>query len=85
MKGLAKFQIGKNGVTEGFIDSLENAFKTRKIIKISVLKGAVRDKKRVKEIAEELIGSMEGSHKYKIIGFTIVIKKWRKARTPKKE
>jgi len=74
-KGLARFQIGKNGVTNNFKDSLASAFKTRKILKISVLKGAVRDKEKVKEMAEELINSMEGSYKYRIIGFTIVLRK----------
>ena len=78
MKGLVRFQIGKNGITESFRESLANAFKTRKIIKISVLKNAVRDKERVKVMAEELISSMEGSYKYKIIGFTIVLRKSRK-------
>jgi|TARA_Y100000310_G_scaffold314021_1_gene363013 RNA-binding protein len=74
-KGLARFQIGKNGVTDNFKDSLASAFKTRKILKISVLKGAVRDKEKVKEMAEELINSMEGSYKYRVIGFTIVLRK----------
>lgn len=74
-KGLARFQIGKNGVTDNFRDSLASAFKTRKILKISVLKGAVRDKEKVKEMAEELINSMEGSYKYRVIGFTIVLRK----------
>jgi hypothetical protein len=39
------------------------------------LKGAVRDKEKVKEMAEELINSMEGSYKYRVIGFTIVLRK----------
>ena len=74
-KGLARFQIGKNGVTDNFRDSLASAFKTRKILKISVLKSAIRDKEKVKEMAEELINSMEGSYKYRVIGFTIVLRK----------
>lgn len=78
-KGLARFQIGKNEVTEGFRKSLESAFKTRKILKISVLKSVVRDKEKVKEMAEELISSMEGSYKYRIIGFTIVLRKSNRA------
>tara|TARA_Y100000310_G_scaffold208117_1_gene208632 strand:+ start:950 stop:1195 length:246 start_codon:yes stop_codon:yes gene_type:complete len=78
MKGLVRFQIGKNGITESFRASLASAFKTRKIIKISVLKNAVRDKEKVKEMTKELISSMEGSYKYKIIGFTIVLRKSKK-------
>jgi len=78
-KGLARFQIGKNGVTEGVRESLASAFRTRKIIKISVLKSVVRNKEKVKEMAEELISSMEGSYKYRIIGFTIVLRKSNKA------
>ncbi len=70
-----KFQIGKSGVTPGVIESLELAFKTHKIIRISVLKGAVRDKEKVKEMAEELTQGLKGEYKYKIIGFTIVLRR----------
>ena len=77
-KGPIKFQLGKNGVTEGVIESLNLAFKTRKIVRISVLKNAVRDKSKVREMASEMakkLGDNQSSYKCKIIGFTIILKK----------
>jgi len=75
LKGEIKFNIGKNGITSGVIKSLELAFKTRKKIRISILKSGNRDKEKVKEMALELSDRLEGNYKYLIIGFTIIIKK----------
>jgi RNA-binding protein len=74
----AKFQIGKNGVTDNFIENLQIAFKTHKVARISVLKNFVRDKVKVREIADDLVEKLEGDFVYKIIGFTIVLRKWKK-------
>lgn len=70
-----KFQIGKNGVTEGTLESLNLAFKTHKSIRISVLKSAARDKQKVKDMADELAEKLLGEYKYTIIGFVIVLRK----------
>ena len=74
-KGEIKFQIGKNGLTSGIINSLELAFKNRKKIRIAVLKSGTRDRKRIKEIAEEIASRLNGNFRYKIIGFTIIMRK----------
>jgi RNA-binding protein YhbY len=74
-RGPLKFQIGKNGVNDGLIGSLNIAFKKYKSLRISVLKGAVRDRVKVKEMAEELAGKLEGNFTIRIIGFTIILKK----------
>jgi RNA-binding protein YhbY len=70
-----KFQIGKNGVTAGTIESLKLAFKTHKQVRVSVLKGAVRDKEKVREMAEQIASSLDGNFKCRIIGFTIIMRK----------
>jgi RNA-binding protein YhbY len=70
-----KFQIGKNGISEGTLLSLKNAFKKHKIVRVSILRGAVRDKTRVKEMAEELMVKLGEGYKYRVIGFVIVILK----------
>jgi RNA-binding protein YhbY len=72
---IAKFQIGKNGVTEGVIDSLKLYFKTHKVVRISVLKSAVSERGKIKEIAEDVSGALEGKYSYSIVGYTIVLKK----------
>ena len=70
-----KFQIGKGGLTDGIIDSLDLCFKTHKVVRISVLKGAGDFRKKMKDMAKELAGKLSGDFSYKVIGFTIVMKK----------
>jgi RNA-binding protein YhbY len=71
-------QLGKQGVTENFIESLRNHFKKTKMIRISVLKSAGRDRTKLKEDAEKIINSLGKNYVAKIIGFTIIIMKFRK-------
>lgn len=77
-------QIGKQGITENFISSLKNQFKRSMTVKIHVLKSARGEgkegKKKVKEYSEKLLEKLGEKYTSKIIGFTIVLKKWRKAR-----
>lgn len=75
VKGEIKFQIGKNGVTSGVIESLNLAFKTRKTIRINLLKSAERDRGKIKETAKEIVDGLKGNYKCKIIGFTIILRK----------
>jgi RNA-binding protein YhbY len=73
---LAKFQIGKNGLTENFISSLALAFKNRKQVRISVLKSTARDKEKLKEIAEEIQKKLKVKTNFRLIGFTIILIKY---------
>lgn len=80
-----KFQIGKNGLTEGVIQSLSLAFKTHKQIRVSVLKSSGRTRENIVEIAEKIKSGLSVKIEYKIIGFTIILikqldyvrKKWK--------
>ncbi|MDP4039435.1 MAG: YhbY family RNA-binding protein [Candidatus Pacearchaeota archaeon] len=72
-KGLVKFQMGKNGVTDNFIFTLQGAFKNNRQVRISVLKNAISEREKIKGIAEELTQKLKGRFDYKIIGFTIVL------------
>ena len=71
-------QIGKNGITENFIESLKTNFKTHTSIRISVLKSAGHEKGKVKEMSEEILEKLGKNYTARVIGFTIVLKKWRK-------
>jgi RNA-binding protein YhbY len=72
-----KFQIGKNGIVEGTVETLASALKTHRQVRISVLKASGRNKENIKEMAEQLkeklIKKTELRIDYKIIGFTIII------------
>lgn len=73
---MTKLQLGKNGLTENFIGTLKNAFKTHDIAKIAVH----QHKEETKQIADEIVNKLGNKYTYRIIGFTIVVRKWRKAR-----
>jgi RNA-binding protein YhbY len=77
---MIQLQIGKNGLTKEFIETLKNAFKNTENIRVSVLKSATRDRSELKEWAEKIVGDLGESYTSKVIGWTIVLRKWRKAR-----
>lgn len=83
MNTQAKLQIGKNGLTEGIIETLKNIFQTHQMIRVSVLKSGGHEKEKVKEMADKIVESLGKNYTYKIVGFTMIIQKWRKERKSK--
>ncbi len=79
---IGAFQIGKNGVTYNFFHSLKNMFKNHNIVKVSVLKSARGEgkeaKEKVRKYSDDIIKEMGSKYTAKIIGFTIIVRKWRK-------
>ncbi len=73
-------QIGKNGLTENLLNNLKNVFRKYENVKISVLKNAGHDREKVREMAEKIRTELGEKFTYRIVGFTIFLKKWRKAR-----
>lgn len=69
------FQIGKLGITDGVIESLKLAFKNHKRIRISLLQSSRRNRQNIKDIAEEIVSKLGNHFEYRIIGFTIIVKK----------
>jgi len=79
MATLTTIQLGKNGLTDNFIITLENHFKKYNNVKVSVLKSCCRDKEELKKISNKIIEKLGKHYTSKTIGYTIAIKKWRKA------
>ncbi len=75
-----QIQLGKNKVSENFIETLKNHFKKHDNVKVSILKSAGHDKKHVKKYTEEILEKLGPKYTAKNLGFTIFIKKWRKPR-----
>lgn len=69
----AKFQIGKQGITDGVLSSLNNAVKTHRQVRVSVLKSATRNREELKQIVETLKRKIKYECSYRIIGYTIII------------
>jgi RNA-binding protein YhbY len=75
MSLVAKFQIGKQGVTQGVADALELALTSHHQIRISVLKAAGHDRAKMPILVEELKSKLKTNCNYRIIGFTIIVNK----------
>jgi len=75
---IGNVQLGKQGITNNFIETLKNYFKKHENVKISALKSSTRDKNELRKISSEILDKLGKNYTSRIIGFTIVIKKWRK-------
>ena len=71
-------QLGKQKVTDNFIENLKVYFKKVKIVRVSVLKNTGHDKKKVKEYSEMILNKLGKNYASRIIGFTILVKKFKK-------
>ena len=71
------FQIGKDAISDNLITTVNNAFRTHELIKITVLKNAPED---IKEIAFDL-ARLTRSEMIQVIGRQIVL--YKKAKEPK--
>lgn len=80
MVNMIQLQLGKNGLTPEFLANLKLAAKNVENIRIAVLKSACRDRDGLREIADKIIGGLGTKFTARIIGYTIILKKWRKAR-----
>lgn len=78
---MTTINIGKNGLTPATFEIIQSHFKTRENIKIVLLKSAGHTKENTKEIAERIQQELGKHYTHKIVGFTIFLKKWRKARS----
>jgi len=75
---LAKFQLGKNGITDGVIESLTLALKNHKQVRVSVLKSFCRNKDDLKKLALELEQKLPFKLKIRSIGYTLILIKLKK-------
>jgi RNA-binding protein YhbY len=79
MKQIKRLQMGKNGLSEAFIEQLKSIFKNEEVIKVSILKSACRDKKDAEVIAENLVDALGKNYIYKLVGYVLTVRKFRKA------
>lgn len=78
MKQIKKLQMGKNGLSDAFIGQIKSIFENEKLVKISILKSACRDKNKANSIAKKLIEILGPKYSYKLVGYVLTIVKYRK-------
>jgi RNA-binding protein YhbY len=77
---LINLQIGKNGLTQEFLECLKISFVKNDAVRISVLPSGTRDRKELKKMNDQILTFLGPTYTSKVIGFTIALRKWRKAR-----
>lgn len=75
---VVQLQIGKNGLTEGFIEQVERISATEERIKITILKSACRDKIEAKKMCEDLVERLGKNYTYRLIGYVCTLFRFRK-------
>lgn len=78
IKSLLELQIGKNGLTDSFIEQLKKVFTDRQRMKISILKSACRNKEEAKEICDSIVNKLGKNYKYKLVGYVCTLMKFKK-------
>ena len=79
MKQIKRLQLGKNGLTEEFVEQVKNTFKNEEVIKISILKSICRDKKEAVKIADSLVENLGKNFSYRLVGYVLTVRKFRKS------
>lgn len=75
---ISNLQLGKQGLTDNFIQTLQGHFQKHDNVKVRVLASAGHEKGKVKEYSEEILKKLGEHYTARVIGFTIFVKKWRK-------
>ena len=77
-----QMQLGKNGLTKTILEEIKKRFEKRENenMKIHVLKAAREKREDVKKYAEKIQEFLGNKFTHRVVGFSIFIKKWIKAR-----
>ena len=78
MRQIKKLQIGKSGLSGAFIEQVRRIFEKEKVMKISILKSACRNKGDAEKMAQDLISALGRKFDYKLVGYVITVIKFRK-------
>ena len=73
--GAVTFQIGKAGVTPAVIEQLNRILEHHKHIRISALPASGRTRHSMQTMAVSLVAALQATCEYRIIGFTIALRK----------
>lgn len=78
MKPIRQLQMGKAGLSEGFIQQVRGIFENETMVKISILKSACRDKEDARKIGEDLVESLGTKFGFKLVGYVLTVTRFRK-------
>ena len=71
-------QIGKNGLTDAFVEQVRKLSQNSERMKITILKSACRDKAEAKKMCDELVEKLGKNYAYRLIGYVCTLFRFRK-------
>lgn len=75
---IARLQIGKNGLTNAFIEQVKKISEKEERIKITILKSACRDKADAKELCDKMVEGLGKNYTYRLVGYVCTLLKFRR-------
>ena len=78
MRPVKRLQIGKNGLSDAFVEQVKGVFENETMVKISILKSACRDKGDAKVMADDLMNALGKKYGYKLVGYVLTVTRFRK-------
>lgn len=75
MNSIATFQIGKSGVSPAVVSALNTMLIHHKHIRIATLKSSGRNRDSIHKMAEDLVSKLNVPCEYRVIGFTIALRR----------
>lgn len=78
MKEVKRVQLGKKGLTTEFIEQLKRYFENSEVIKVEILRNCCRDKNQAKKIGQDLVDVLGNNFTFRLIGYVLTVRKWRK-------
>lgn len=73
-----RLQIGKNGLTDSFVEQVKRVLEKNERIKIDILKSACRDKEEAKKICDSLVEKLGKNYNYRLVGYVCTLLKFRR-------
>jgi RNA-binding protein YhbY len=70
--------MGKNGMSPAFVEQVKKTFEDARVVKISILRSACRDKEEAKEKAEKFVKMLGPKYDYKLVGYVLTLMKFRR-------
>jgi len=72
---IMQFQIGKQGLSDNVVSTLNSVLQSHDQVRISVLRSFSRDRVKIEELCNDIINKINYKCAYRLIGFTIILSK----------
>jgi len=76
---IMQLQIGKNGLTDAFVEQVRRLSQDKERMKITILKSACRDKAEAKQMCDDLVEKLGKNYTYRLIGYVCTLLRFRRA------